>query len=78
MSWFRKSISGIYSLFRRSQVDNEFDEELRGFLEMAADEKVKQGMSRVDALRAVRLERGNAESTKEMVWTASWESLVEA
>jgi len=37
------------------------------FLEMAAEEKMKQGMNRKDALRAVRLERGNLEVTKEVV-----------
>jgi len=53
------------------------DEELRDFLEMAAEEKIKQGMSRKDALRAVHLERGNVEVTKEVVRGAGWESLVE-
>jgi putative ABC transport system permease protein len=53
------------------------DEELRGFLEMAAEEKIKQGMSRRDALRAVRLERGSLEVTKEVIRSAGWESFVE-
>jgi len=53
------------------------DEALRGFLEMAAEEKIKEGMNRQDALRAVRLERGNLEVTKEVVRAASWESFVE-
>jgi predicted permease len=44
---------------------------------MAAEEKMKEGMSRKDALRAVRLERGSLEGTKEVVRSASWESLVE-
>jgi predicted permease len=52
-------------------------EELRHFLEMAAEEKIKQGMSRKDALRAVRLERGSLEVTKEVVRAAGWESFVE-
>jgi len=52
-------------------------EELRGFLEMAAKEKMKQGMGRKDALRAVRLERGSLEVTKEAVRSAGWECLVE-
>jgi hypothetical protein len=43
------------------------DEELNSFLEMAAEEKMKQGMNRKDALRAVRQERGSAEITKEVV-----------
>jgi hypothetical protein len=53
------------------------DEELRGFLEMALEEEMKQGMSRKDAIRAVRLERGNFEVTKEVVHAAVWESVVE-
>jgi len=44
---------------------------------MAAEEKIKQGMDRKDALRAVRLERGNLEVTKEVVRSAGWESFVE-
>src|SRR2546426_1174225 len=44
---------------------------------MAAEEKMKQGMSRKDALRAVRLERGSLEVTKEVVRSAGWESFVE-
>src|SRR5438552_17858362 len=44
---------------------------------MAVEEKMKQGMSRKDALRAVRLERGSLDVTKEIVWSARWESFVE-
>jgi len=77
MSLLRSLASGLRSLFRRSHVDEELDEELHGFLEMATDEKMKQGMSRKDALRAVRLERGSIIVTKEVVWAAGWESLVE-
>jgi hypothetical protein len=62
---------------RKERVEEELDEELRGFLEMAAEEKMKQGMSRKDALRAVRLEWGNLEVTKEVVRSAGWESFLE-
>ena len=62
---------------RREQVSQELDEELNGFLEMAAEEKMKQGMSRKDALRAIRLERGSLEITKEVVRSAVWEFYVE-
>src|SRR5207253_2276675 len=68
---------GLRSLFRKEHVEGELDEELRSFLEMAAEEKVKQGMSRKDALRAVRLERGSLDITKEVVRSAGWESFVE-
>src|SRR5712671_791751 len=77
MSLLRSLSDGLRSLFRKKQVNQELDEELRGFLEMAAEEKMKQGMSRKDALRAVRLERGNLEVTKELVRSAAWESVVE-
>jgi hypothetical protein len=67
----------LRSLFRKERVSQELDEELNGFLEMTAEEKMKQGMSRKDALRAVRLERGNLEVTKEVVRSTGWESFVE-
>jgi putative ABC transport system permease protein len=77
MSLLRNIASGLRSLFRKGQASNELDEELNGFLDMAADEKMKQGMSPTDALRAVRLERGSLEVTKEVVRSAGWESFVE-
>ena len=58
MSLLRSLSDGLRSLFRKERVEGELDEELRGFLDMAAEEKMKEGMSRKDALRAVRLERG--------------------
>src|SRR5215831_9332225 len=77
MSLMRNITSGLRSLFRKERVERELDEELSGFLELAAEEKMKQGMSRKEALRAVRLERGGLEATKEEVRTAGWEAFVE-
>ena len=77
MSLLRNIASGLRSLFRKKQADRELNEELSGFLEMAAEEKVKQGMHRGDALRAVRLEQGNFEITREAVRSATWESFIE-
>jgi putative ABC transport system permease protein len=76
MSLLRSMAGGLRWLFRKEQVSQELDEELNGFLEMAAEEKMKQGMSRKDALRTVRLERGSLELTKETVRSAGWESFV--
>jgi predicted permease len=78
MSLLRSMADGLRSLFRKDQVTQALDEELHGFLELAAEEKMKQGMSRKAALRAVRSERGSLEVTKEVVRSASWEFLVEA
>src|SRR2546430_13072544 len=77
MSLLRSILQGLRALFRKERVDRELDEELHGFLEMAAEEKMKQGMSRKEALRAVRLEMGSLEITKEVVRAAGWESFVE-
>src|SRR2546430_8163223 len=77
MSLLRNITSGLRTLFRKDQVDRELDEELGAYLEMEAAEKMKEGMSRKDAVRTVRLERGSLESTKEVVRDARWESFVE-
>jgi macrolide transport system ATP-binding/permease protein len=77
MSLLRNLTDGLRSLFRKEQVCQELDEEVDGFLEMAAQEKMKSGMTRADAFRAVRLERGSPEITKEIVLSAGWESLVD-
>jgi len=77
MSLMRNIASGLRSLFRKEQVSRELDEELNGFLDMAVEEKVKQGMSRKDALRAVRLERGTVEVAKDTIRAARWESFLE-
>jgi predicted permease len=77
MSLLANIANGLRSLFRREQIDEELDEEVRTYLAMAAEEKMKTGMSRKDAVREARLELGNLEVTKEIVRAARWESLLE-
>src|SRR5215469_7593066 len=77
MAFLRNMTSGLRSLFRKEQVDRELDEELRAYQEMAAEEKMRDGLTRREALRAVRLERGSLEVAKEIVRSGGWESLVE-
>jgi len=77
MSLLRNLASGIRTLFRKEHVDRELDEELRAYQEMAAEEKMRGGMSRREALRAVRLERGSVEVSKEIVRSGGWEFFVE-
>ncbi len=77
MSLIHSLAAGLRSLFRKEQVDRELDEELAGFLEMAAEDKINSGLSPEDARRAVRLEMGSPEVAKEIVRAAGWESLVE-
>src|ERR1041385_6979950 len=77
MSLLRNLGSGLRSLFRKEQVNRELDEELGEYLKMSADEKRKQGISRKEARRAVRLERGSLEVSREIVRSGGWESTVE-
>src|SRR4029077_11661405 len=77
MPLLRNMTSGLRSLFRKEQVDRELDEELRAYQEMAAEEKMKDGMTRKEALRAVRLERGSLEVSKEIVRSGGWEFFIE-
>src|ERR1700722_3088812 len=77
MSVLRKIARVLGSLFRNERVQHELSEEISDFTEMAAQEKIKQGMSREDALRAVRLELGTVEIAREEVRSATWESFVE-
>src|SRR5690349_4546659 len=77
MSLLRNLGSGLRSLFRKKQVNRELDEELRSYFEMAAEEKIRRGMSAREARRAVRLEHGHVDTTKERVRSAGWESLVD-
>jgi len=68
VSFVRRLAGGLRALLRGN--DAELGEELRAFLEMAVEEKVKQGMSREEAARAARLEQGSAEVAREEVATA--------
>ena len=77
MSLLRNVARGFRSLFRKEQVNRELDEEMGAYLEMTAAEKMKDGLSHKEALRAVRLEQGTLEVTKEVVRSVGWESLVE-
>ena len=77
MALTRNIANGLRALFRREQVEREMDAELRAYVEMAVEEKMKQGMSRKEAARAVRLERGSLDGAKESVRAARWESFVE-
>lgn len=78
MSFLRNVATGLWLLFRKRRAEEELDEELHDFLAMAVQEKLRQGVGGQDALRAVRLERGSLEVTKQMVRSAAWESFLES
>jgi hypothetical protein len=77
MSILRTIAQGLRSRLRKKQAGQGLEEEVNGFLEMAAQEKMKQGLSGKEASRAVRLERGSPDITMEEVRSAGWESFLE-
>ncbi|MGC2724085.1 MAG: ABC transporter permease [Candidatus Acidiferrales bacterium] len=69
-SWRRTSL-------RRSQMDSEMDAELRFHLEAYAEDLVRSGVPRAEALRRARLEFGGVDKTKEECREASGVHLFE-
>jgi putative ABC transport system permease protein len=59
---FRSSLQGM---LRRSRMESEMDTELRFHVEAYADDLVRRGVAREEALRRARLEFGGIENAKE-------------
>ena len=70
-------VAGIRALFRKKQVEQEMDEELRAYLDAAVKDKMRPGMTYEQALRAARVEMGSMEAVKEEIRSAGWESTLE-
>lgn len=70
-------VTGVRALFRKKQDDGELDEELRDFVEQTTAAKMKEGLSREQALRETRMETGSMDTVKENVRAAGWESMLE-
>jgi predicted permease len=78
MRWFYSLLKGLHALFRKKQVEQEMDEELRAYLDAAVKDKMRSGMSYEHALRAARVEMGSLDAVKEEIRSAGWESTVES
>jgi putative ABC transport system permease protein len=64
-----------HRIFHWQEVDDDLDEEIRSQLELMTDQKMKEGMTLDQALRAAQIELGGAEQVKEQVRavrTAAW------
>jgi putative ABC transport system permease protein len=57
-------------------MEQEMDEELCSYLDAAAQEKMRTGMSQEEALRAARVEMGSMEAVKEEIRSVGWESIL--
>jgi putative ABC transport system permease protein len=67
MSLASRVASFLRNLFFSARVERELDDELRGYVEMAVDEKRSQGLADDAARRAVLLEVGGVDQVKESV-----------
>jgi macrolide transport system ATP-binding/permease protein len=62
----RTFVQRLAALFRRRQLEDDLDEELRSHLEMAIEFNVRKGMSAAEARREALRSFGGVERTKEM------------
>jgi macrolide transport system ATP-binding/permease protein len=76
MPLIRNLFGGLMGLFQRKEMEQQLDEELAAYLEIAVEKKIESGLSRSEALRAARAEMGSMTAVKEQVHRAGWESAV--
>jgi len=70
-------VAGVGALLRKKHVEQEMDEELRGYLDAAANDKMRSGMGPQEAQRAARVEMGSVEAMKDEIRSVGWESKLE-
>jgi len=76
MSLWRQLSYGVRNLLRREQRNGETAEELEHFLEMATEERRKDGQSPEDARRSARIETGSLSAAKDTAQSYGWENHV--
>lgn len=67
MSVLSRTSSLVRNLLRRKHVEADLDEELRGYVALLAQEKIRDGMNADDARRAALIEAGGMERVKDDV-----------
>jgi hypothetical protein len=75
MSLWRQLTRGLRVLTQRNAADRDVADEVQDYLERAAAELEKSGLSADDARRASRVEFGNPTVIREQVRSYGWESL---
>jgi predicted permease len=67
MRFVSRARAAVRNLLQRDAVERELDDELRGYVELLAMEKIRHGMAPDAARRAALVEAGGVEQTKEEV-----------
>jgi predicted permease len=78
MSWLTSLATGIKSLFQKSRVERELDEELHGYVEASIADKRRKGMGLNDARQVTMAELGSGNSVKHQIWSSRWESSLDS
>jgi len=73
MKIFRNVTAGLKELMRRNKSESDLSEELKAYVQDAAEAKVRAGATPEDALRSARLEVGGMETVKHQVRAVGWE-----
>jgi hypothetical protein len=77
MGWPSRLSSLLRNVLNRRHVEHDLDVELRAYVDMAADERRRAGMTEADARRAALLELQGCEQVKERVRAARSGALFE-
>jgi putative ABC transport system permease protein len=77
MKIFRNITAGLKELMQRNKSESELSEELKAYVQHAAEAKVRAGATPEEALRSARLEVGGMETVKHQVRTVGWEFVLE-
>jgi len=77
MNIFRNVTAGLKELMRRNKSESELSEELKAYVQDAAEAKVRAGATPEEALRSARLEVGGIETVKHQVRAVGWEFVLE-
>jgi predicted permease len=67
MEWLARTRSFFRNLFRRRKLDQDLDREVASYIDLLAEQKVKKGLGREEALRQARIELGGATQVGEEV-----------
>jgi predicted permease len=70
-------VSLVRNLWRRDHVERDLDDELRGYVDMLADEKIARGVDPARATREARIALGGVDQVKEEVRAVRAGALVE-
>ena len=78
MALLRRALTGMRALFQQKRLEQELDDELRGYLESGIERMMADGMTREAAARAARLEMGSVAAVKDGVRDVGWERSIDA